>query len=451
MDEIRILVPNGMLGEGYPESSLEEGLKRMPHFIGSDAGSTDGGPDGLGGGICHFPRAGVKRDLKLMLLGAKRLGIPLIVGSAGTAGGDINLQWVRDIIEEIASENNLHFTLAVIHSEQTKEYIRKKLAEGKIKPLGLVPQLTEDVIDRSAHIVGMMGVEPFIKALEEGAEVILAGRSSDTSIFSAIPIKKGVPPGIVWHCAKVIECGSSAASSTDPDSIMAIVRRDHFIVEPTNPKVVCTPQSVAAHCLYENADPYHLYEPSGMLDTSEATYEAQSDRAVRVSGSKFIPADRYTVKIEGAELVGYQSIVIGGIRDPIVIAQVDSWLQTVRRCSQEGVRSMVGEVDYQLGFRLYGKNGVMGRLEPVAEPAHELCLIIEATANNQDLADLVAKHVSHVALHNPVPEWEGSISFLAFPYAPKCIQRGKVYSFNMNHLVEPDTPYEMFPMEKVSV
>jgi hypothetical protein len=47
------------------------------------------------------------------------------------------------------------------------------------------------------------------------------------------------------------------------------------------------PQSVASHTLYENADPFDLKEPSGTLDTREARYEAISDRAVRVSGSRF--------------------------------------------------------------------------------------------------------------------------------------------------------------------
>ena len=45
----------------------------------------------------------------------------------------------------------------------------------------------------------------------------------------------------------------------------------------------CTPQSVASHTLYENADPFALKEPSGTLRTDKARYEAISNRAVRVS------------------------------------------------------------------------------------------------------------------------------------------------------------------------
>jgi hypothetical protein len=46
---------------------------------------------------------------------------------------------------------------------------------------------------------------------------------------------------------------------------------------------------VASHTLYENADPFELKEPSGTLCTNAARYEAISDRAVRVSGSEFVP------------------------------------------------------------------------------------------------------------------------------------------------------------------
>ena len=61
----------------------------------------------------------------------------------------------------------------------------------------------------------------------------------------------------------------------------------------------CTPQSVASHTLYENADPFELKEPPGTLRTDKARYEAVSDRAVRVSGSEFVHDPEYTIKLEG--------------------------------------------------------------------------------------------------------------------------------------------------------
>ena len=169
----------------------------------------------------------------------------------------------------------------------------------------------------------MMGTEPYLRAMEEGAQVVLAGRSSDTSIFAAIPMQKGLPASMAWHSAKILECGAaSVAVRRHPDGMMAWVREGEFVIEPPNPEYVCTPQSIASHTLYENAHPFLLKEPSGTLDVTNARYEAISDRAVRVWGSEFIPADTYTIKLEGAEMVGYQSVIVGSIRDPVMIRQL---------------------------------------------------------------------------------------------------------------------------------
>jgi hypothetical protein len=132
MDEIRMIAPTGVLGSGFLTESLEAGLRQKPHFIGVDAGSTDPGPHFLGAGKCAFSTQAYKRDLTPLLLGTRSLNIPLAIGSAGTAGGEIQLQWAYDIIKEIAKENNLHFKIALIHAEQRKAYLISKLKAGKI-------------------------------------------------------------------------------------------------------------------------------------------------------------------------------------------------------------------------------------------------------------------------------------------------------------------------------
>ena len=456
MREIRALSATGMLGSGYLEQSLKRAMEWEPHFIAADAGSTDGGPDALATGRCHFSRPAVKRDIRLMLQAGRHAEVPVIIGSAGSAGGDLNVQWTVDIVEEIAREEELHFNLAVIRSEQDREYLKSKLNEGKITPLNPAPQLDEAVIDRSIHIVGMMGAEPIAQALDDGAEIIVGGRASDTTLFAAMPLARGFPEAPVWHAAKILECGAaSVALRKSPDCMFATIRDDHFIVEPPSDELWCTPQSVASHTLYENADPFHLYESAGMLDTTDSVYEAVSERAVKVSNSQWVPAERYTVKLEGAELAGYQSIVIGAIRDPIIIRQLDDWLGRMKQRMALRIRDAFGGLemgqDYSVFFRVYGRNGVMGALEPVTTPAHEVCLIIEVTAPDPDLAGQLAESAHHLALHFPVPEWHGLISVLAFPYSPAVLHRGATHRFNMNHVVEPADPFEMFPIQTARV
>ncbi|MDB5862909.1 MAG: hypothetical protein JWO70_715 [Betaproteobacteria bacterium] len=450
IEEIRILSPTGVCGSGFLETSFEKALAWDPHFIGCDAGSTDPGPSHLGTGVAAFPRAAVKRDLRLMLLGARRKKIPLLIGSAGTAGGDAHVEWFCDIVKEIAREESLSFRLAVIHAEQDKSYLKKRLGEGRIKALQPAPPFDEDVIERSACIVGMMGVEPYQRALQAGAEVIVAGRASDTAIFAALPIMRGVPQGLAWHAAKILECGAAAVvNRRTPDCMFAWLRNDHFVVQAADETLRCTPQSIASHSLYENADPFKLVECSGTLDLTESRYEAHTERAVKVSGSRFLPAERYTVKLEGAEKAGYQSVVIGSVRDPFIIRQIDDWTERLTERIHARVNMVYGDTlkrsDYVVHMRIYGKNGTMGALEPVKEiRSHELCLLIEVTAPSQELASSIAGIVRHQGLHLPIPEWSGLITALACPYNPAHLDRGAVYRFNVNHVVEPDDPHEMF-------
>jgi hypothetical protein len=454
MNEIRILSATGILGSGFREETLKRAMGLAPHFIGADSGSTDPGPHYLGSGDTLFSDSAYKRDLRLMLLAGRAAKIPVIVGSACTSGSDSQLAKLVGIAREIAREEKLSFRLAAIHSEQDKGYLKQKLREGKVSPLANAPEFNEGVIDRSAHIVGMAGIEPFVEAIENGADVVIAGRSSDTSIFSAIPVMRGINPATVWHAAKILECGAACVVLRKyPDCNFATVRDDHFIVEPPNPDYRCDPDSVASHNLYENSTPYELVEPSGVLNTYSAKYEAISDRAVKVSGSTFKPAERYTIKLEGAELAGYQSIIIGSVRDPIILRQLDSWLEGLTRAAKDRIAAVYGDgmAEYRLDVRVFGRNATMGALEPETRIGHEVGLLFQVTAATQELATALIKSVSHIAVHYPVPEWTGLITSIAYPYSPAEIARGPSYRFNMNHVVAPATPMEMFSIEYENV
>ena len=66
---------------------------------------------------------------------------------------------------------------------------------------------------------------------------------------------------------KILECGAAAvAVRTAPDCMMAVLHEDSFDVFPLREDYRCTPQSVASHTLYENADPFELKEPRHVAD-----------------------------------------------------------------------------------------------------------------------------------------------------------------------------------------
>jgi hypothetical protein len=449
--EIKALAASGMLGSGFKEESLRKGLSWGPDFIGCDAGSTDSGPYYLGSGKMHFSRDALRRDLRLILLGAISSGIPAIIGSAGTGGADSHLQQVVHIVRELAGTEGLHFRLGVIHSEIQKNTLIDFLRKGRCKPLRTAPPLSEETIRGSQRIVGVAGVEPFVECLDNGCGVIIAGRSSDTSIFAALPLKQGFPPGPVWHSAKILECGAACvAQRRYPDCMFSIIDENGFSVEPPNPEYCCTPVSVASHMLYENASAYELIEPSGVLVSAGATYKAVDSRRVRVEGSRFKPAQTYTVKLEGAAFVGHKCVIIGGVRDPVILRQLDSWLEGMRQKICERFQSIYGDEindKYQLLFRVYGRDAVMGELEPNPVVGHEVGVVIEIVADTEDLTRSLASAAGHIAVHYPVPEWSGLITGLAYPNSPAEMYVGPVYEFSMNHIVEPESYRDIFSIE----
>ncbi len=455
MDEIRYIAAS-LVGAGVDKTSLDEALKSDPHFIACDAGTTDAGPFSLGSGRPAFPSEAVKSDLATLLEAGRRAGVPVLIGSAGTAGGDVQVDWTLEIVKEIMNEAGMKLRTAVIYAEQDQDYLIEMLKAGRIKPLEAAPYLDEHKIRRSARIVGMMGAEPLRLALAEGVDFVLAGRCSDTALYAAMPTMFGFPAGLAWHAGKVIECGTMACETAGKGVMFVHLRHDGFTVKPFGPGLRCTPQSIAAHSFYENVDPFYFKESSGTITLTDATYEAMDPITVRVTNSTFVQAEEYSVKLEGAELAGYQTIIIGGIRDPLIIRQLDSWLSNVHMHIQENIKKLLGnrvtEDGYHIEFHIYGRDAVMGVLEPNrTELPKEVGIVFEATAATQELATKIAELSRQPLLHQPIAEWSGATTTFACLHNPAHIERGPVYRFNLNHVVLPQSATEMFRTKFVEI
>ena len=390
--------------------------------------------------------------MSLLLRGAIANAIPMMIGTCGGAGGEPHLQTCAEILREIAREHGLHFKLALIHAEQDKGWLKARLAAGRIHPLGAAAPLTAAVIDRAERIVGMMGPEPHRAALAAGAQVILAGRGTDPAPWAALAMHHGMPPAQAWFSGKMLECACNAALPKNHDCLMGTVAPDYVEVEPLNPELRCTPLSVAVQALHENASPVIHKEPGGLLDTSACEIKAHTDRSVRVSGMQWTPQP-YTIKLEGAEKVGYSAITFAGTRDPGLIGQLDDFARAVRESVATKVAAFqVSPEQYELVLRLYGKNGVMGEWEPKKDAvSHEVGILAEVVAKTQDIANAVVSVVRVTLLHSDFAGRLCKEGNMAFPFSPSDIERGPVYEFSLRHVVEPDDPCQMFPIEYENV
>ena len=447
-DEFRILSTTAILGYGFPMASFEEGMKRSPHLIAVDAGSTDPGPYYLGAGVSFTDRSAVKRDLEIMIRAGVEKGIPVCIGSAGGSGGKPHLDWNREIIEEIAREQGLKFKLAVINAEVSKEIIKKAQAKGKVKPLDGAPELSNELIDETTRIVAQMGVQPFIKAFDNGADVILAGRAYDPSVFAALPVAKGYDMGLATHLGKILECAAICATpGSGADCMFGYIGDSYFRVEPLSESRRCTTVSVAAHTLYEKTDPYILPGPGGYLDLTKTVFEQETPSIVKVSGSRFVSDSNPAVKLEGARKIGYRTVSIAGTRDPVMMNQIDEIITGVRERVADNYKD--SNFEYYLNFTVYGRNGVMGALEPLIDTwkSHEFGIVIEAVANSQELANTICATARSTMLHYGYEGRRATAGNLAFPYSPSDFQAGEVYAFSVYHLMELSESEDIFSIE----
>lgn len=445
MPTLRVLSPTAILGYGYPQASFEAGLAMAPDVLAVDAGSTDPGPYYLGAGVSFTDRAAVLRDLRPLLRAVKERGIPLLIGTAGGSGAAVHLAWCEEILREAARIEGVDAVLAVISADVPKEMVRRKLRRGQVRPLGPVAQLTEEELEATTSIVAQMGIQPFLRALEGGARVILAGRAYDPAPFAAVPVAAGMPMGPATHMGKILECAAIAASpGSGSDCMLASIDRDGFVVEPTNRERRCTVTSVAAHTLYEKSDPVHLPGPDGMLDLADCRFEPVSPRAVRVSGSRYIPTAENWLKLEGARLIGYRTISVAGVRDPIMIGAIDEVLAGVRSRTADNFRDL-DRADYELRYLVYGRDGVMAELEPEPEAiGHELGLVIEAVARTQAIADAVCGFARSTMLHYGYAGRKATAGNLAFPFSPSDFHGGPVYRFSLHHLLLAEPGEDLF-------
>ena len=454
MKSIKILAPCGILGYGFPKESFDLGMRAHPDAIIVDAGSTDAGPHKLGAGVAIVSDEAMHRDLELIITAAARAGIPVLIGSAGGSGGRVHVEHTVSIVRQIIRDHALYaLRSAVIWADIPKEMIRQRLLEGRVVPLGNeVPELTPKHLEETVSVVAQMGHEPFRRALEQGYQLIIGGRAYDPSPFAAFCEYRGLKLAYGYHIGKILECAAlCAVPGTTKDCMLGTVYEDGFCVEPLSDARKCTPLSVAAHTFYEKEHPYILHGPGIVMDLSACSFEQRDKGSVFVSGSQLCPAEQYFVKLEGARPVAYRTFVIAGVRDPLMIRQLDK----IEAAAEEQVREYYKDIytdDYEIRFLNYGCNAVLGKSEPESDLPHEVGLLFEVIAKSQRQANAVCATLRSTLLHFGYEGRKSTAGNLAFPFAPSDVSFGRVYAFSVYHLMEisGEEAIDLFPIEPIT-
>ncbi|MFS8477777.1 MAG: acyclic terpene utilization AtuA family protein [Micromonosporaceae bacterium] len=440
---MKIMSPTGHLGfTPIERGSFEAGVAERPDAIVADSGSADIGPYPLGANLAHSPEEWQRHDLELCLLAARELDVPLVIGSASDTGTDRGVERYVEIIEELAVRHGLApFQLAAIYSEMPPARL-VELAEGGAVIEGLNGRGPADVatLRRTDHAVAVMGVEPIKAAIEGGADVVICGRSSDSAIFAAVAESRGIPRGPALLAGKLLECASFCAEPfMGKETVIGEIDADGVNVYPKHPQQRCTPASVASHAMYERVDPYVEVVPGGVLDMRELRFEALDERTTRVTGAVWRPSDTYSVKLEGAGKIGERAIAVMGIRDPYTLSRLDDVLAWSRAKLVERYGSPQ-ERGYQVYFHVYGRNGVMGDLEPHPVVAgHEVGIVVEAVAETTAAAEEVCTLASRNLFYARLPEVKGTAGGASF-FSDEVLAARPAYEWTLNHVITLDPP-----------
>lgn len=448
----RVLVPSGALGLNYDKTALARGIAARPDIIAIDGGSTDSGPSYLGRGVSKYARTSTKIEWAGLMEARAEANCPLVIGTSGTCGADSAVDWMLDITKEIAAEQKRPLKIAVLRSGQDPNAIATAFEEGRIAALPNAPDVTADSIRTCSNIVALAGAEQINAALDTGADIIIAGRTTDTAIIAALPLAQGCHDGGAWHGAKIGECGALCASNPQSGVILVDFDADGFTVTPLADGAHATPHTVSAHMLYENSDPFILHEPGGYLDVRGARYEALDETSVRVSGSRWVASPDYTVKLEGARPVGFQCVLMALLRDPHYVANAQAWADDILAKCRAKVTDRIGLQDdqFSIELRLIGKNASFGALEPATGAPFEIGVIGIVTAPTEGQTDEIGKLLNPYLLHHPLTQSEEQPTF-AFLFSPPEMALGQKYEFALNHVLTLNDPMDAFRLEVVEI
>lgn len=150
--------------------------------------------------------------------------------------------------------------------------------------------------------------------------------------------------------------------------------------------------------------------------------------------------------------MGHRTVLIAATRDPRLIATIDEYLErTHAACAEKMAASGISEDTYKLNVSVYGRDGVLGPLEPNTQLSHELCLVVAVVAESAEVSRAVTAGFRSLLLHSDFDGRQCTEGNFALPFSPSELDGGEAYTFSIWHSLRIDDPLTLFPIEYHSV
>jgi hypothetical protein len=262
-------------------------------------------------------------------------------------------------------------------------------------------------------------------------------------VFAAPAIHHGFPEAQAYYLGKVLECASFCAEPYGgKETVLGEVTQDDVRVTAMHPEQRCTVASVAGHAMYERSSPYYEHVAGGTLDMSEcATSRRREDDAHH---GREVPARR-----------GVSRQARGGGPDRRALRRHGRHPRPVHhrprrrgdRLARDKVRERFGAAGYELHYTVYGRDGIMGELEPMRDrPAHELCILVQGVAPTVEMAEEVCMTGTRQMFYARLPEVKGSAGSVAFAL-DEVLRASPAHRWTLNHTLRCEHPMELFRTE----
>jgi hypothetical protein len=364
------------------------------------------------------PARGYARDFIPVMGEILPLCIDKGIRVIANAGG-VNLLACREAVLEVARRAGLagRARVAVVTGDDILDRLPELLAAGHtLRNLDTGAPLAE-IADRIESANVYIGAHPIVRALAEGATVVITGRSTDTALTYAPLIHEfGWAPdaydvlaaGVV--AGHINECGAQATGGNamaDWESIPDLADVGHPIIEATaDGSFVVTKHrgtggrvsvaTVTEQLLYEIGDPRAYITPDVIADFTTVRLDDEGADRVRVSGITGRPPTP-TLKASIAYRDGYKALgtLVYGWPDAVAKARAaDAILR--ERLDRAGARLDGIRTEF------LGWNATHGPLTPTrAQDVPEVQLRIAVRSRLREPVELFTRQVQALILSGP--------------------------------------------------
>ncbi len=248
------------------------------------------------------PNAGYARDFLGMMKECGKEAYEKGIKVLTNAGG-MNIKGLVDALAEQAAGQGLKgMKIGYVLGDEISAEIPRLLAEGmtfdNIDDVGDFNEVRDKIFNANVYF----GHEPTLACLEQGADMVITGRSTDSALFLAPCIYELGWKADDWNnlsrgimAGHLLECGGQGAGGNYDYDWRGVPRMDElgfpiaevsendFVITkaPDCGGIICE-QSCKEQFLYEVHDPANYITPDVTVDISQATLKQAGDNRVRV-------------------------------------------------------------------------------------------------------------------------------------------------------------------------